>query len=174
MRSPHNNTMQASVIFMAALVSIFFLLSTVLAQEGMNAAGGNISSSQGTISYSVGQIFYQTYHDDNGSVSQGVQQPFEISVVTSTEEVRDISLSIMAYPNPTSDYLKLEIPDCQLFPFAFHLYDMNGRLLQTDRITQDQTTIDVSTLKPAVYFLRVIKTQENTPAEIKLFKIIKN
>ncbi|MEI6048762.1 MAG: hypothetical protein WCS03_07670 [Bacteroidota bacterium] len=39
----------------------------------------------------------------HGSAVQGVQQPFEISMVTGIEEASGISLEVMVYPNSLTD-----------------------------------------------------------------------
>jgi hypothetical protein len=140
------------------------------AQESINATGGNASGSGGSASYSVGQVVYTTNTGTSGSVAQGVQQPYEISVVTGLEEAKGISLSVTAYPNPTTDYLTLEVKDFELSNLHFQLYDMNGKLLQSEKITGNQTSIGMSNLVPANYFVKVIQANK----EVKTFKIIKN
>jgi hypothetical protein len=154
----------------ATLLAFAFSLSTVSAQESVNATGGNASGSGGSVSYSVGQVVYTTNTGTSGSVAQGVQQPYEISVVTAIEEAKGINLSVSAYPNPTTDYLTLEVKDFELSNLHFQLYDMSGKLLQSEKITGNQTSIIMSNLVPAVYFVKV--TQGNK--EVKTFKIIKN
>jgi len=52
---------KVKVIGVAALLSFSFSLSTVSAQESINATGGNASGSGGSISYSVGQVAYPNY-----------------------------------------------------------------------------------------------------------------
>ena len=66
-----------------------FMLSFLgaVAQESINASGGNASGSGGSASYSVGQLVYQTYYGTNGYESKGVQQPYEISSATATEDI---------------------------------------------------------------------------------------
>ena len=54
---------------------------TAQAQQATTATGGNASGSGGTVAYSVGQIFYTTNTGTTGSEAQGVQQPYEISIV---------------------------------------------------------------------------------------------
>jgi len=155
------------------LSAVLFLglgLTGLQAQESVNATGGNASGSGGSASYSVGQVVYTTNTGTNGSVAQGVQQPYEISVVTGLEEAKDINLSITAYPNPTTDYLQLKVESETLKDLSFQLYDMNGKLLQSKKITGNQTSIVMSNLVTATYFVKVV--QENK--EIKTFKIIKN
>ena len=67
------------------------------AQEVISSSGGNVSGSGGSVSYSVGQVVYTTNTGTNGSVAQGVQQPYEISVVTGIEEATNINLIYLAF-----------------------------------------------------------------------------
>lgn len=145
-------------------------LTDLQAQEAIPATGSNASGSGGSTSYSVGQIVYTTNNGTNGSVAQGVQQPFEISVVTAIEETKGITLECSAYPNPTTDYLTLEIENFDLSTLTFSLYDINGKLLENKKIECKETSIIMSNLVPATYFLKVIQCNK----EIKIFKIIKN
>jgi hypothetical protein len=77
------------------------------AQQTANTAGGNATGSGGSASYSVGQPFYTTSTGNSGSVAQGVQHAYEIFSIGIKETALDIS--IMAYPNPTTDGLTLQI-----------------------------------------------------------------
>lgn len=156
------------------LLTFAFSLSTATAQESVNATGGDASGSGGSASYTVGQLVYQTHTGTSGSVMGGVQQPYEITVVTGLEEVKGINLSVSAYPNPTTDYLELKVESKKLKGFIYQLYDLNGKLLQSEKIISNQTSIVMSNLVPATYFVKVIvKTQGFASQEVKTFKIIK-
>jgi len=155
---------------LSAVLLLGLGLTGLHAQTSVNATGGNASGSGGTVAYSVGQVVYTTNTGANGSVAQGVQQPFEISVVLAIEEAQGINLSVSAYPNPTTDYLTLEVNEFELSNLNFQLYDISGKLLQSEKITGNQTSIVMSNLVPATYFVKVI--QDNK--EVKTFKIIKN
>jgi hypothetical protein len=152
-----------------SLIIGLFLCSFLNAQESVNTASGNASGSGGSVSYSVGEIVYTTNAGDNGAVAQGVQQAYEISAVTGIEEAKDISLSVSAYPNPTTDYLILDIEGDVKTQYLMSLYDMQGRLLKNKKITSNQTSIAMGELLPATYFLKVIEATK----EVKTFKIIK-
>jgi hypothetical protein len=176
---------KVTLLGVATLFTFSFSLFTVTAQENINAGGGNATGSGGTVSYSVGQVMYNTFTGTNGSVAEGVQQPYEISVVTGIEEAKDINLLLTAFPNPTDDYLTLEIQSIvQTQDFASQeaqkqyfasLYDLNGKLLQKIPITNQQTHINMNNLAPATYFLKVsVQTQYFASQELKTFKIIKN
>jgi hypothetical protein len=77
----------------------FFCMIAVNAQENITVSGGTLSGIDGAVSYSVGQIFYITYSGAKGSITQGVQQPYEISPISSINEFDGIDLICLAYPN---------------------------------------------------------------------------
>ena len=156
------------IIIVAALVS--FGLSSLQAQETVSTAGGEASGSGGTVSYTVGQMVYTTNTGTNGYVVQGVQQPYEISVVTGIAEAKDINLSVSAYPNPTTDYLTVKVENYETANLQYLVFDINGKLLQTVKATGQETQIETNNLVPANYFVKVLENKK----EIKVFKIVKN
>ncbi|MEX1001907.1 MAG: T9SS type A sorting domain-containing protein [Crocinitomicaceae bacterium] len=139
------------------------------AQESSNASGGDALGSGGTVAYSVGQVVYTTNTDASGTVSQGVQQAYEIFTVGIKETELNISLSV--FPNPTADNLTLQISNYNNEKLAYQLYDMQGKLLSNGQVTAQQTQINTSNLPPATYFINVVN-QENK--QVQSFKIIKN
>jgi hypothetical protein len=154
------------------LTSLVFVIGmTVLqAQETIPAAGGDCSGTGGTLSYTAGQIVFTTNVGTNGSAAQGVQQSFEISVVSGTEESRDISLEFMVYPNPSTEFIELKVENYSAEDLAYELYNLNGNLLEYHKITDKVTNIVLSNYNAATYFLKV--TDKNQV--VKTFKIIKN
>lgn len=158
--------------FWTVLLSLTFIffLSSAIAQESVNATGGNATSSGGSVNYSIGQVVYTTNSGGSGSVAQGIQQPYVISVISGFEGPNGTKTSISAYPNPTTDLLTLDVIDFHLSPFTFRLYDVVGRLLQNEQIIDRKTNINMSSFVSATYFIKVY--QDNN--EVKTFKIIKN
>ena len=136
----------------------------------VNAAGGNATGTGGSASYSVGQVFFTTVSSTTTSVAEGVQQPFEISVFTGVKDIKAIDLYYAAYPNPTRGKLTLKIDNFEPTSFTFQLSDVNGKTLRNEKLTEKETVIDMSELKPAAYFLKVT----NSKKEVKTFKIIKH
>lgn len=157
------------------LIAIFFVSCSLLthAQETVPASGSNATGSGGTVSYTIGQLVYTTSIGSNGSVSHGVQQPYEISEVTGIEEAKEILLQCFATPNPATEFIKLKVDISAKYDIksmSFHLYDLNGKLIETKKLVESETSIDMSALVPATYFLNVVNGKET----IKSFKIIKN
>ena len=146
-------------------------LTGLQAQEAILATGGEASGSGGSVSYSVGQVTYTTNTGTNGySAAEGVQQPFEISVVFGLEETNSINLDLSVYPNPATDVLNLKVDDYNNEKLSYQLYDIKGKLLEGKELTVSETQIQTNTLVPSTYFLKVIQESK----VIKTFKIIKN
>lgn len=152
-----------------AVFLIGFGISGLQAQEVITTAGGDASGSGGTVAYSIGQLVYTTCTGTNGSVAQGVQQPYEISVTTGLE-VNNIDLVLSAYPNPTSDLLNLKLKEYDNKNLAYQLYDMQGNLLVSKKIKGNISTVNMANLPASTYFLQVMDNQK----PLKIFKIIKN
>ena len=145
-------------------------LTVLRAQSAQPTSGGDASGDGGTMSYTVGQLVYTSNTASGGTILQGVQQSYEIWIVTENAEGKQITLSVSAYPNPTTDYLIVHIDDTNIKELYYQLIDLNGKILENKMITDNEATIDMHTLARTIYFLKV--TKEKT--DLKTFKIIKN
>ena len=134
----------------------------------MNASGGGTSNTSGSISYSIGQVAYQSVSNTSGSVSQGVQYGFEISTLSLEENA--LQLSLMAYPNPTQDLLNLRVGNYNQEKLAYKLLDLEGKVISEASMLSEETTIDMKQLPVATYFVEV----HNDAKKVHVFKIIKN
>jgi hypothetical protein len=158
---------------LSTIILIGIGLTGLRAQETVTASGGDATGSGGSASYTVGQVVYTTNTGTNGSVAQGVQQPYEYSTVTSTEEAAGINLNCITYPNPVNDNLTLRVDAAtlqNLESLSYHLYDIDGKLLETRSVVNSSTDISMGTFVPGTYILTVT----NNNNAIKTFKIIKN
>jgi len=155
---------------LSAVLLLGLGLSVLHAQETISATGGNALGSSGSVSYSIGQVVYTTNTGSNGSVAQGVQQPYEISVVIGLEKAKGINLTCTAYPNPTTDFLTLKVESYDKENLSYQLFDINGKLLASKILLENEATISMTNLVPATYFLKVNQGVK----EVKTFKITKN
>jgi hypothetical protein len=151
------------------LIIFSFTISAVKAQQTTATAGGDASGSGGSFSYSIGQVVYTYIYSSDVTVAQGVQQPYEISIILDFDTY-EINLMIKTYPNPTKDYLVLNLNTVDFSYLFFELYDLNGRLIKRRNIASSTETIDMEYLPNAHYLLKI----NNKNKEIKTFKIIKN
>lgn len=149
------------------LCSFFFVLSGN-AQQSLNASGGNGIGTGGSFSYTVGQIDYVSATGTNGSISQGVQQPFEIFTL-GTDNFPSIQLEVIVYPNPTTDNVNLSITNLSIDNLYFELYDILGKTIAKQKIISNETQISMENLSAGNYFIVVNENNKN----LKTFKIIK-
>jgi len=157
---------------LAQMLIVFGLIGyeTIPAQQTITSSGGNAAGTGGTVSYTLGQTVYTTNAGSSGTIIQGCQQPYEIFILTGLEEARGITIECKVYPIPSSDFVKLIVSDYESDDLGFRLYDSNGRLIQNERITGNETVIEMGNLLPASYYLNICDGQK----EIKTFKLIKN
>ena len=161
--------MKQKLKILSLLLLCSFSVSWLQGQQGIFVTGGNPSGSGGSVTYTVGQVAWNTYSETSGSVAQGVQQPWEISIVTAIGNTEDISLEMNVYPNPASGSFKLFVGSPENKNLRFRLYDMSGLLLQDKKIDSEETEIFIRDLSSSLYFLKVF----NNKQEVKVFKIVK-
>jgi len=147
---------------------LLFATHLMYSQSTIPVSGGEATGSGGSSSYSVGQLVYTTNTDTGGTVSQGVQQSFELFTL-SNPELTTINLTAVTYPNPTSDYIVLKITDSALDNLSYKLIDVNGKAIANGRITNADTQIAMQNLAIGMYILKVNQNNQ----ELKTFKVIK-
>ncbi len=147
---------------------VLLCLGSLQAQETTSAAGGAATGSGGSSSYTVGQVVYSTHTGTNGSVAEGVQQPYEISTTVGME-VSAIHLEFTAWPNPTEHALTLSVDSYSKKALVYELYDMQGKLSARKPVVHHRTTIGMQGLPAGTYLLNILDHN----ALIKTFKIIK-
>lgn len=136
------------------------------AQELTLSSGKSVKNESGSVSYSIGQTTFLSLKGPNGSVTQGVQQVYTIEIIDGLN-VEDIYLT--AYPNPTTDLLMLEVEKLSSKKMSYMLFNMDGKLIESNELKNKKTEVDMRNLVSAIYFLSI--TDNNK--KIKTFKIIK-
>jgi hypothetical protein len=157
-------------LFKKSVFLAFVLLATQLVhcQEAIPVSGGAVSGSLGSGSYTVGQVFYTTQTAATGSVSQGVQHPFEIQTLSNAALIT-VNLTAVTYPNPTKDFIILKISDSALSNLRYTLFDVNGKSIASGSITESSTQIQLKHLSIGAYILKVCQQNQS----LKTFKILK-
>ena len=148
----------------------FSLFATVLSsQETFSSSGFSSNGNSGVITYSVGQVAIDFRTGNNGSLYQGVQQPYEI-FSTLGNGILNINLKLIAYPNPTTDQLVLSIENIQGKKYYYQLFNINGKTLLSNKCLENKTNINLNEFPSNTYLLSIIENN----AVIKTFRIIKN
>ncbi|OCA80602.1 secretion protein [Chryseobacterium contaminans] len=154
--------------FIYSLILFVFSFSCLKAQSAILATGMNASDGSGSVSYSVGQM---TYLDKGAAneILEGVQQPYEITTLTTRETAASDLKDILLYPNPFKDYLYLDFTTHHFKGAEYQLFDAQGKLIRKDVILQSKSELNFSDIPSAMYIIRINQHGEN----LKTFKIIK-
>ncbi len=153
------------------LLIIHFLLLfcyTLHAQQSTVTSGGKAIGVNGSMSYSVGELIIPESKGPGGSLSGGLQSPYEISLITSLPRI-DMILSASVFPNPATNKIQLKIGDPFLSSYRYLLYDGEGNLLQSAQIQNAVTEIDLGNYPKGFFILTI----HNKSRQLKSFKIVK-
>ncbi len=148
-------------------IATAFLCVSLYSQSNTVSAGGDADGDNGSISYSIGQVVYTSAQGSNGNVNQGVQQPYDVGVVTGIEEA-GINLSV--FPNPTSGLLTLTVADEDASLLSYQLFDASGRLVDSKNKLNSTNTISLDGYATGVFTLSV--SRENK--QVKSFRLVRN
>ncbi len=151
----------------------FFILllvpiSLLKAQSAVLATGADATGGNGSVSYSVGQIDY-LIKGSNREISEGVQQVYEITSLSTNETSTSTEKDILLYPNPFKDYLYLDFTTNNFKGSEYQIFDGQGKLIKIGKIIQSKSEFNFSFLPSAMYIIRINQNGEN----IKTFKVIK-
>ena len=151
-------------------VGVFFFTQQLQAQPATLSSGGNGTGTGGSFAYSIGQTVYTAQSNSSTSLSKGVQQGFELFLITGLEDEDRFGLAATVFPNPTSNYLSVEIknysPDTAMEIF---LFDAKGQQVHRQQVVDVQTQLQMEHLSSALYVLKLIQGNKL----VKVVKVIK-
>ena len=148
---------------------VFYVLltSNLLSQQVIATQGNSSSNSTATLDYTIGEVVIMTGTDNQNHITQGFHQPiFEITTIDNTE----ICCEVNIYPNPTIDQLNIQVKEIDQFS-RFDIFDVNGKLLNTRLIDQNNMQLSFYKYATGVYFISFISTGNQL---IRTFKVQKS
>lgn len=173
---PLNLNITNLLVIMMLLFSFKGMSQTIQAStndtmETFNASGDDATGDSGSVTYSIGQVFYTYIGESVYDVAQGIQQGELSQTLDTTENSVEPKAEIFIFPNPTTDYVTINMEG---FEFesglrSYQLYDIQGRFLKQNTINQNETQIDLNDLSSSIYILQVYVDNKI----LKTFKIIK-
>ncbi|HTF81137.1 MAG TPA: T9SS type A sorting domain-containing protein [Cytophagales bacterium] len=147
---------------------IFLIFAvTAAAQQVVTTAGGSQVQSNGSSSWTLGEVSVETYKSTTGTATQGMQQPSLQIVAHSSTTNLNIQASV--YPNPTSNSIQLILQEIALSNITYSIGNSSGIQLLNGKIEMAESIIDLGALPAATYLLKIL----NNGIEQKSFKIIK-
>jgi hypothetical protein len=131
------------------------ITSSVCGQSILNTSGSSTVVNQMVHEWSIGELLsVYTYSTSSIIVTEGILQP--VNLVTSIDESSlDQSLSmITVYPNPTMDFVNIQVEDGVSGKVVYTVRDLSGRVVQ-----QQEADAQNGQNSIAVDFTQVVKGQ---------------
>ena len=121
-----------------------------------------------SVSPSVTTTYTVTGTNACGTATATVVQ--NVSPCTGIEEIAGAG-EISIYPNPANDYVSIAVPASISSAHAtVEVTDALGKVVLTENINTDVTTLRITTLEDGVYFFKVIANNQT----IKVGKVVKH
>ncbi len=149
------------------LLSVQFFATSAFSQQAAVSAGGEINSTNGNISYSIGQTFYEFNIVDSLTFNHGVQQPFK-SANPQTIFVKKLVLEV--YPNPATQLICINLNSYESNKLSYSIINPLGIIIEGNSLRNDVSMISIDYLPPSTYFL-LIHDDFNQIASFKIIKL---
>jgi len=126
------------------------LCFSVNCQVSVITSSGNAQNQYGSLSYSLGEVFYTT-KGFNYTQAEGIQHNYLINPLNTVSKLR-----IISYPNPTSDSIYFLVENLNYLDLYYILYDLFGKVISTGNI-KNNTFISMKDLPAQNYILRCFR-----------------
>ena len=159
--------MQKIILITIGLLLTSLSYSQVASPELISSAGDNFSNATYQLDWSIGECVTATHSAGSSVITQGFHQ--DSYIITAIEDLAT-DINIFVYPNPTTNFVSLQIESSKVESMQYILTDINGKVLLNAEVLNNIEQFNFSAYTSGIYFLTV--KQENQT--IKSFKIIKN
>jgi hypothetical protein len=146
-----------------------FSFAQVITPDVITTAGDYFEQSSGSLSITIGEPIIETFGISDGYLTQGFQQPHYWML--SIEEQDRTDINIIAYPNPTHDFLQLMVVGNEINNYYYQVFSLSNQLIKEGELILNQNfTMDLSSFSPSTYLLKVYNAEYS---QVKIFRIIK-
>jgi hypothetical protein len=105
--------------------------------------------------YAVGPTFYGVYQDRKVNLVDENTTVYYATLSTVESDLENKNIKI--FPNPTSDFIAIQIGGLNLQDLNIEMYDMQGKLIQEKTLKSGQTIgyFDIQTLYSGTYLIKI-------------------
>lgn len=158
------------------VAAVLGLMTCAHAQSAITAVGGNVATSDGSLSYSVGEVAVRssvaraiTVVNITESFTEGVQQPYTQRDLERYEGIEALTVQVSVYPNPTVDNVIIECSQTTE-PLHYYLFNTNGQAMLEGVLNDSQEQLDIQSYAAGNYLLKVVSSDKK---KMNVYKIIK-
>jgi hypothetical protein len=140
-------------LFVASIISIGAMAQSIT-PDVISSAGDHYDNGSYQLSWTLGEVAVQTYDNGSNMLTEGFHQPEILITSIEEENLTDIDLNI--YPNPTTQFINIELRNNESNMTAVVL-DMSGKTIFTKSIEafQVESGFDLSNLAAGGYLLQI-------------------
>ena len=160
--------MKKIFLFAICLLLIGPVIFSQSIQNSLISSGGTSATSGGIqMDYSIGEPIIETVSSGSNTLTQGFHQT-TLSLVAIENSTLFSEVSI--YPNPTSSYIHIDIPN-DYDILNIRLLDALGKLVAEHQEISGTITITTEHLAVGTYYLQLINSKD---MKFKTYKVVKN
>jgi len=158
---------------MKSLISItlFFLcvpLLSVNGQQVISAGGTHAVGANVQLSWTIGEPCTETYTGTAAILTQGFHQGK--LTITAIEPISDPGISLTVFPNPVAENLNVQFEGNTSYPYRYSLFDINSREILRGKIDTNSQIIEMHSVQPGTYSLKIFKGQNEKELTFKIIK----
>jgi hypothetical protein len=138
-------------------------------KQVFGSAGDTDSIAGYQVNWTIGECITEKLTGTNFIVTQGFQQPY--FTITAIPETTEIDFSLYVFPNPTRDYLNIEIINDTPEKFLLILSSMKGEILsEAVIISGEPYRMDLTSFGSNLMFLKIINNSSKQTSTLKIIK----
>jgi hypothetical protein len=141
---------------------------SVMSQQIVSSTGAHAVGTSAQLSWTLGETMIETLTSPNAILTQGFHQ--SKLTVTAVDPLEFPAIKISVYPNPVMDKLLIETGGIVKDKFLYSLTDTNGRLLKKGEIAASPQSVEMGSISPGIYFMKIGVPKRNT---WQIYKIVK-
>jgi hypothetical protein len=137
-----------------------------LAPAAVTCAATKMTQSNGSLSFTVGELVVETQTDGNGNTLGGgfTNGSTSSTTITSVQQPDEEKLMLNVYPNPTADMLTLDVQHIDVDAYTITIFDVSGKQVYTANHAgvSGRVNINLSSFDSGTYLLNLTSNKQET------------
>jgi len=143
------------------ILVLFIAVISTKAQEVVSSGGDYHETSNGSLSWTIGEPITETSSNGN-TITQGFQQ--SRLTITNISEINSSEIEVSVYPNPTNEFITIKVSENQ--HYTIQLFNLNGKLLTEQKSNSTENILNMANYTNGTYLLRFINNNETNTYQI--------
>jgi hypothetical protein len=167
--------MKQTLLTAALLMLTVYVSAQSLAPAAVTASATKMTQSNGSLSFTVGELVVETHTDGNGNALGGgfTNGSTSSTTVTSVQQPDEEKLMVNVYPNPTADMLTLDVQHIDVDAYTITIFDVSGKQVYTANHSgiSGRININLSSFESGTYLLNLISNKQET---LGTYQVVRN